>query len=212
MLTTFLREIEGKKFRFFGTFFLVVLLTYGVLYVIDFIPEAPEEEALPAEQVDVRTPTDPVILPAGSDATPNKIIFDDLNREVTILNPESSDIATLDNALLNGVVRHPDSADLQQDGTMFLFGHSSSLPNVINRNYQAFNGIQNLEWGDKVRVQSADFEYVYRVDRVYEAKASTAEIALVSGTATLALVTCNSFGTTDDRFVVEATLVDSYPI
>lgn len=211
MIGKFLREIEGKKFRFFGTFFLVIMVTYGLLYAIDFIPEAPEEETDSIADTSISS-GEPVVLPSGSDATPDKIIFDALNKEVNILNPQSADIATLDNALLNGVVRHPDSADLSQDGTMFLFGHSSSLPNVINRNFQAFNGIQNLEWGDKIRVQSADFEYVYRVDRVYEAKASTAEVALVSGTATLALATCNSFGTKDDRFIVEATLVDSYPI
>lgn len=211
MIGKFLRDIEGKKFRFFGTFFLVIIVTYGLLYAIDFIPEAPEEETDTVPNTSISN-GEPVVLPSGSDATPDTIIFDSLNKEVKILNPQSADIATLDNALLNGVVRHPDSADLQQDGTMFLFGHSSSLPNVRNKNFQAFNGIQNLEWGDKIRVQSSDFEYVYRVDRVYEAKASTAEVALVSGTATLALATCNSFGTKDDRFIVEATLIDSYPI
>jgi len=190
--------------------FGVVLLTYGVLYVIDFIPESPETASSTPSAATAANEA-PVIR-AGVDATPDKIIFDTLGKEVNILNPESADIPTLDSALLSGVVRHPESADLLQDGTVFLFGHSSGLPNVINKNFQAFNGIQNLKWGDKIRIQSSDFEYVYRVDRVYEAKASTAEVSLVAGTATLALATCNSFGSKDDRFVVEATLVDSYPL
>jgi LPXTG-site transpeptidase (sortase) family protein len=144
---------------------------------------------------------------------PVTVIFDSLdNRQVTVLNPISNKIADLDEALLEGVVRHPDSADFQSEGTIFLFGHSSYLPSVINKNFQAFNGIQKLQWGDTVRLQSLDREYVYRVDRVYQAKASDAEVEITRGEAKLTLATCNSFGSKDDRYIVEATLVDSYPL
>jgi LPXTG-site transpeptidase (sortase) family protein len=143
------------------------------------------------------------------DPYPNRIIFDALEgRTVTVLNPASRSVEALDTALLSGVVRHPDSADFERTGTIFLFGHSSYLPNVMNKNFQAFNGIQKMTWGDTIRLQSSDTEYVYRVDRVYEASANDAEVKIETGKAKLTLVTCDSFGAKSDRFVVEATLIE----
>lgn len=205
--------IWAKKWQFLGVFFVVVFVTYAVLYAVDFIPEAPEPvDATTIETVDDEVIARPIVTaPAeGDDATPDRIIFDTLGKEIDVLNPTSASVAVLDEALLKGVVRHPDSATLTEDGTVFLFGHSSYLPNVINKNFQAFNGINKLVWGDTIRVQAADFEYVYRVDRVYEVKASTAEILIDTEGKKLTLVTCNTFGAKEDRYVVEATLVDSY--
>jgi len=207
-------NIWSQKLRFFGVFMIVVTLTYALLVVVDFIPEAPnaDEADKVVTQTEVDTFDNEPVPQFGADATPDKIIFDTLDKEVAVLNPNTTAVAALDSALLSGVVRHPDSADLLSKGTMFLFGHSSYLPIVHNKNYQAFNGIQDLEWGDKIRIQSADFEYVYRVDRMYEAKASTASVELIEGTSRLVLSTCNTFGSKEDRHIVEATLVDSYAI
>ncbi|MCA9366570.1 sortase, partial [Candidatus Kaiserbacteria bacterium] len=114
--------------------------------------------------------TEPV---STKDPLPSRIIFDALDgKSVTVLNPTSNSVAALDEALLTGVVRHPDSADLVSNGNVFILGHSSYLPNVFNKNFQAFNGIQNLTWGDTIRVQSSDTEYIYRVDKVFKAKTS----------------------------------------
>jgi len=203
-----------NKVPFFGVFLVVVTLTYAVLVMIDFIPEpVTDDENEPiTEVVDEDDEPARAVARVGADATPDRIIFDTLDKEVAILNPNTTSIAALDNALLSGVVRHPDSANLLEDGTMFLFGHSSYLPVVHNKNFQAFNGIQNLEWGDKIRVQSGDFEYVYRVDRTYETKATTAEVEIITGTKRLTLATCNTFGSKEDRYIVEATLVDSYAL
>jgi LPXTG-site transpeptidase (sortase) family protein len=202
-----LAHILANKIRFFAAFFVVFVVTYGFLYAIDFIPESPTEEEviyeeeIPREQI-VNAPRTNV------DPHPERIIIDALGKDIAVLNPESRTIADLDAALLKGVVRHPDSADFSKDGNMFLFGHSSYLPVVYNKNYQAFNGLQDLVKGDIVRVQSSDTEYVYRVTKSYKVKASESQIALDNTSAKLTLVTCNSFGSKDDRFVVEAELVD----
>ncbi len=203
--------IWDRKGPFLGVFFVVVLITYGTLVVVDFIPEAPETEEQVESEIE-ETKESVITEPDTDDATPDRIIFDTLDKEVAVLNPTNTSVAALDAALLNGVVRHPDSADLFEEGTVFLFGHSSYLPNVINKNFQAFNGINKLEWGDKIRVQSSDYEYVYRVDRVYEVKASTASVSIATDGHRLTLVTCNTFGAKEDRYVVEATLVDSYAL
>ena len=46
----------------------------------------------------------------------SSIISIQLDKEISVLNPESRSVEDLDNALLSGVVRHPDSADLSQNG------------------------------------------------------------------------------------------------
>lgn len=207
-----------QRIVFLLVFMGVLSLTYGFFFMIDFLPEKPEQNNTESALTETSTINE-IQMPEETetakpiDPLPIAIIFDTLNgREVTILNPESDTVAELDSALLKGVVRHPDSADFKQKGTIFLLGHSSYLPNVMNKNFQAFNGIQKLAWGDTIRLRSADTEYVYRVDRVYEAKASDAEVKIYEGESRLTLATCDSFGTKDDRFVVEASLLESHAL
>ncbi len=201
-----------KRARFFFITVGAIALTYGFLYAIDFLPEKPAPEAPAATAT--TTPELRLVEEAApvTSVLPTKIIFDSLDREVSVLNPESADVETLDAALLNGVVRHPASADFEKTGTMVFLGHSSHLPVVHNKNFQAFNGIEKLGWGDTIRVQSGDTEYVYRVDRVYEAKASDATVPLQFNTPRITLVTCNNFGTKEDRYIVEAYLVSKSPL
>lgn len=218
-------QIGARTGIFLGVFFVIVFISYAVLYIIDFIPE-PVEEALAVENstsinkdaveqvvinddevfaTEYEYAADSVI-----EALPISITFDTLEgKTVKVLNPTSRAIADLDEALLSGVVRHPDSADFSDVGNVFILGHSSYLPNVFNKNFQAFNGLQNLTWGDTIRVRSNDTEYIYSVDRVYKATASALEVPNSRGEAKLTLATCNSFGSKDDRFIVEASLVNS---
>lgn len=217
------RQIRLRKVAFFVTFFVAVFVAYTVLFIIDFIPEPVKEDPIeePAigmqvaegvEEVQEIEEVEEVIPEVVGSPLPLKIIFDTLGKEISVLNPQSRAIAALDTALLDGAVRHPDSADFTEDGNIFILAHSSYLPNVFNKNFQAFNGIQDLTWGDTVRLQSEDMEYVYRVDKVYKAMASEVFVPETPGEAKLTLATCDSFGSKDDRFIVEATLVEWYKI
>jgi len=214
-----------RKVPFLIVFFLVTMLTYGILYAFDFYPEyKPAHTATTTESGIVVKPTatssvstlaKPTATSTGiknGDVFPVKVIIEALDKTVVVLNPEKSDAVTLDEALLSGAIRYPGSATFAKPGTMVLLGHSSYLPTVYNRNFQAFNGIQKLEWGDIIRVQSKGIEYVYRVQRVSEAKASTAEVDLQWKNYELTLVTCNSFGSKEDRFIVEAYLISQKPL
>ena len=211
--------IKLRKVPFFLVFFFAVLFSYGILFAIDFIPEPikevkKEQTAVAVEDTKkfeetVKVKKAAVVAPKEVSALPIKIIFDSLNKEVKVSNPTSRTVEDLDAALLKGAVRHPDSADFTHVGNIFILAHSSYLPNVINKNFQAFNGIQKLTWGDMIRLQSADTEYVYRVEKVYQAKASDEVVPATPGKARLTLATCNSFKTKNDRFVVEAVLIDT---
>jgi len=204
-----------RKVPFFIIFFIVVLATLVFLTLIDFVPEPPTDDSdAQTDTVAATTVTsgesvipEPEPESEDIDPLPQKIIFDSLDKEILVLNPASRAIPDLDAALQDGAVRHPDSADLTQDGNVFILGHSSYLPNVFNKNYQAFNGIQNLEWGDTIRLQSEDREYEYFVEDVYIARAQDVIVPTTLGKPRLTLATCNSFGSKDDRYIVEAKLV-----
>ena len=211
-----MNKIWQRKIPFLIVFFFVVLATYAALVIIDFVPEP--IETLEKAETEMVTDTAVVVetiepvIPEVVDPLPIKLIIDDLDKEVTVLNPSSNTIADLDQALLSGVVRHPDSATFDKDGNIFILGHSSYLPNVLNKNFQAFNGIQKLTWGDTIRLQSGDIEYVYIVEEVFEAAASEVLVPFTPGKARLTLATCNSFGSKDDRFIVEARLLEKKPL
>jgi LPXTG-site transpeptidase (sortase) family protein len=205
----FLENILAHKAAFVIVFFIIFILTYGILIAIDFIPETPKEEEEPVTMIEAKQEEIPLAPAVVVDPYPTRIFIDSLDKDIKILNPESREVTDLDTALFSGVVRHPDSADFATVGTMFLFGHSSYLPHVFNKNFQAFNEIQKLVWGDIIRLQSSDTEYRYRVSKVYKTKAGDADVALEHDSAKLTLVTCNSFGSKDERFVVEAELVET---
>jgi len=212
--------IWTNKLAFFGAFFIVFTVLYAVLFLADFLPEAPEPTAATTEVIAVAEEVDvvPVIIETPSvieselvsetvmsaPDMPVSMYIERLDKTIDVLNPVSRTIADLDNALLSGVVRHPDSATPNIDGTVLILGHSSYLPNVLNRNFQAFNGIQNLEWGDIITLTSNGAEYTYRVERVYEARASEVTVPIKGDSKLLTIATCDSFGSTDDRHIVEA--------
>jgi LPXTG-site transpeptidase (sortase) family protein len=218
----FLDAVWLRKVSFLVTFFFVYMLSFAFLSWLDVIPEPktsiPKDVVeTPVETTEV-TDTDLVVVEEAahepseavidSPVYPDTIIIDSLDRTVSVLNPTSREVADLDAALLYGIVRHPDSATLEQPGTVFLLGHSSYLPNVMNKNFQAFNGIQTLKFGDTIRVQAGEQEYTYRVDRVYRAKADEVTVPIAGDVKRLVLATCNSFGKIDDRYIVEADLVE----
>jgi LPXTG-site transpeptidase (sortase) family protein len=225
MFKSIFNRILLQKKAFYGTFFLVFLLSYLFLVAIDFVPEPVNEAKQESIEVAVSdsvttatttvTATDSFSYPIGSNhdpIMPESIYIKRLDKRIAVINPTSREVADLDAALLDGVVRHPDSADLAQDANVFILGHSSYLPNVVNKNFQAFNGIQDLEWGDVIEVTSAGHVHIYEVEKVYKASAVDATVAIEGTGPRLTLATCNSFGSKDDRFIVEARRVEVRPL
>ncbi len=52
---------------------------------------------------------------------PERIVIEKINVNTPVINPETRDIAVLDQALLQGVVRFPGSGGLDDESNMFLF-------------------------------------------------------------------------------------------
>jgi LPXTG-site transpeptidase (sortase) family protein len=200
--------VAARKVAFLVTFFTIFTLSYGLLALVDFLPEKPGTTTVTPAPVAVATSTvatTSVTKPVAT-SLPITLEIPSLKRVLPVANPTSPDIPVLDAALLKGVARHPESAKLGEEGNVLIFGHSSYLPNVMNKNYQDFNGIQNLKFGEIIVVKSATMQYTYRVDKVYLSKASNFTVDTAVSGEHLTLVTCDSFGAKQDRFIVEATL------
>ncbi|MFM2339877.1 MAG: hypothetical protein RLZZ360_513 [Candidatus Parcubacteria bacterium] len=207
---SFFDALWVKKVPFLITFFIMFTLSYGVLFAIDFLPEPKTTTPTPASATTTpATTTKEVeeVAPVVMAEEPVSLTIPSLDRAVTVLNPKTRDIVELDQELLKGVVRHPDSALLGEEGNVVILGHSSYLPNVMNKNFQALNGVQKMKWGDIIELESDGTEYTYRVEKVYQAKASGVTIPTDVSGKRLTLVTCNSFGAKEDRFIVEAKLL-----
>jgi len=134
---------------------------------------------------------------------PTRVVIDKIGVDIIVLNPNTTNVATLDEYLKQGAVRYPDSG-LLGSGNMFIFGHSSTLSVVINQAYKAFNGLKDLKRGDIIKVYGKDKIYEYLVSSVRLVNQSQALVEFDNKKNMLTLSSCNSFGSKDDRYVVEA--------
>lgn len=143
---------------------------------------------------------------------PERIRIPDLDKELVVVNPVKNDVATLDRELLDAVVRYPESGLLNEDGNIFIFGHSSHLRTVHNPLFKAFNGIETLTKGALIQLLAEGRVYVYQVTKVQKVSANSALVDLRPrpGERILTLSTCNSFGEKSDRFVVTAAFSVAY--
>jgi LPXTG-site transpeptidase (sortase) family protein len=212
-----LQRASTKKWSFFALFLLVFLGSTFVLGRFDLLPDT---TAAVATSAAVTASTTPIALTAVATSTSAAIVESPIKIEIpaiklaaTIANPTRTDSATLDQNLLKGAVRYPTSAKLAETGNVVLFGHSSYLPVVRNQAYKTFNGIQKLVAGNVITVYSSGMAYTYSVKSVAKESASdNSAIPLEIAGKMLTLVTCNSFGTKEDRFVVTADFVESHSI
>ncbi len=194
---------KNRRFTFLATALGVFVVTLGVLSSVGIIPTPRAQDLADSADTTV-TPTTVVQVTEH----PVKIAASDIHLNQPVSNPTSADAKVLDEALLKGAVHYPGSALLGEEGNVLIFGHSSYLPTVFNLAYKAFNGIQNLKVGQTITVSSGSNAYDYRVTSVRFAKATDENVIDLSKTSRrLTLVTCDSFKTKSDRFVVEAEFV-----
>jgi LPXTG-site transpeptidase (sortase) family protein len=207
-------NILERSDSFAIAFALLFAVTFSFLYLVGATPDSPtrtSDTQTPVAQIEP-TPQDTgdqgaTPVQTGEPQVPVKIKVSKIGLNAVVSNPASTDVDVLDEYLLKGAVRYPTSAPLGVNGTVLLFGHSSYLPIVHNQNYKAFDGIQNLKNGDIIDVYSADTDYQYAVTGVRIADANNDIVELPQDGQHLTLVTCDSFATKSNRFVVTADLV-----
>ena len=211
-----IRASYGTR-KFIFAWLLMTFMFLSMLYAVGLTPRTITElgDTIVSPFVSEATAiqvVEPYITVTELPSVPH-IIIPKLGINAAVMLPASTNIDLLNNELLKGVVHYPGSALPNENGNVFLFGHSTGLKVVHNKNFEAFNRIQELSAGDIVRVQYGEREFWYRVTSVSVKKADEALVDLRSGPGRkLTLSTCNVFGAKDDRFVVEADFVKSYPL
>ena len=201
------RRSVYASWMFYVIAFIVFGATVLVLSSFDLLPDAATGGA-PAPTL---TENQKQAETAGQ-VLPEKVSIPKLGLTATVANPTTTNAEVLDKDLLYGAVRYPTSGMLGGDGqNVVLFGHSSYLPVVHNQAYKTFDGIQNLAHGDQILVTGNGTTYVYEVETVAQASAERDGIPLQVSGSKLTLVTCDSFASKSDRFVVVAHLVGSHP-
>ena len=209
-------QIYARKWSFLVLFGVIFFGSVYMLARLDLLPEVVQVSS--ASQVTLSA--SPIIAIGAQAAVrtsypelPTSIAIPAIKLVATVANPDTTNVATLDNLLLKGAVRYPTSAKLGETGNVVLFGHSSYLPIVGNQAYKTFNGIQKLVVGDVVTVSSSGTSYTYRVrSMTKESITGAAGIPLSVTGRVLTLSTCDSFGAKTDRFVVVADFVESHSI
>ena len=201
-----LERVVEKPWTFAAAFIGVFFLFSVVLFAFDFYPEP-----VKSGEVQGAATTTPNTENAGAVQypveNPVRIVIKDIGIDTPIQNPTSTGVEALDEALLKGAARYPQSALLGENARMFIFGHQSYLPIIHNQAFKAFNGLQKLKGGEEITVFSGTAEYHYRVTSVLHKSAADALIELGAGARTLTLSTCDSFGQKTDRYVVTAEFV-----
>ena len=155
------------------------------------------------------TPASPVVATKTS-IKPVRIIIPSGSIDLPVQNPTTTNVDTLDTLLKHGPAHYINSSDLGEAGNLIIFAHSSHLPVVINKMYQAFNNIPYLKTGDTITIVGSDGNhYLYSVASVIKASVNdglTIDTSNLHGT-NLTLVTCDTLTGKSARFVLSATFV-----
>ncbi len=201
-------EIGERRGAFAAAFVVIFVAMVVFLGSVDALPNPihPSVSEEPGVSGEVRQTA------SSTPQAPVRIVARDISLDATVSNPTSVDVDVLDQALLTGAVRYPTSALLGVDGTLLMFGHSSYLPVVHNQAYKTFDDIQKLKTGSIVSVYSSDTRYDYSVVDVRVANANEDSITLDPVGKHLTLVTCDSFASKSNRFIVVADFVGAYSL
>lgn len=142
---------------------------------------------------------------------PPRIAIPAINVNAPLIFPETGDPDILNAALAKGAVRYPDSALPGEKGNLFIFGHSTGLAAVRNKNYGLFNRFKELKTDDAVKIRYGDREFLYLVKKLEVKEADDAKINLAVSGKILTLSTCRIIGGKESRYVITAEFLRSYP-
>ena len=153
--------------------------------------------------------------------TPDGASIDPVNREFSLVVPKiglnAAVVATVDPtktkdydaALKKGVAHSSTSVFPDQDGTVFLFSHSTNYEWFVKDLNAVFYLLKNLEKGDVIVIFYKDKEYTYRLTEKKVVKASDVTYLYpVLGKKQLILQTCWPPGSTAERLLIFADLVE----
>ena len=201
-----LKKSQGKFIMYFGATFILLFI---MLYSAGLVPTTIKSDDRDPIRILWDKAQEKVVnnqLSQGSIApkNPTRIVIDKVGVDVSVSNPNTTDVKTLDEYLLKGAVHYPGSGSIGL-GNMFIFAHSAEAYVILhNLNLKAFNKLEDLKKGDIVKVYDSSDIYVYEVSSVTLVDENKALVDFSNQKNMLTLSTCNTFGAKTDRYVVEA--------
>ncbi|MSU76056.1 sortase [Patescibacteria group bacterium] len=128
-----------------------------------------------------------------------------------IVRPGSTDEATIDDALLKGVVHYPGTAEPGEKGNVFLTGHSSFYWWVPTKFRNVFTLEPQLENNDEIIIYKNGVRYSYRVTSKFEVAPNEISVLAQTPDSRVTLSTCVPIGTSYKRMIVQAKQVSPDP-
>lgn len=211
---------------FLASIVVIFFLSLSAADSIGFVPSYIDGSTTPSHDTDVSLSDLPTLgeyspeyissvegtgraTPATQIAFPTHLTISSVGIDLPVQNPKTTDVDALDALLQRGPARYSASAKLGEQGNVVIFAHSSHLPIVHNKMYQAFNNVPNAKMGDTVAIHGSDGkEYIYSVESVVRADVNDGvSIPLTEGGAKLTLVTCDTLTGKSARYILTASFV-----
>lgn len=147
-----------------------------------------------------------LFFPAGPlVAGPNSILIPKINVEAPIIwNVDPFNEKEYRDVLTHGVAQAKGTAFPAQDGTMYIFAHSSDFPWRITRYNVIFFRLGELVKGDKIIVSKDGRHYIYKVRELKTVSPSEVYYLTKEHRTQLILQTCTPVGTDWFRLLVFA--------
>ena len=196
---SFIGLILENKGYFFINLFIILTMTFSILYLFGLVPDAFKTIV---GRDPIKETTDNRV-----GELPTSVVIPAIGVDAQIYNPSTTSPKVLDDFLLKGAVRYPGSGLLGGSGNIFLFGHSTGFKIVNNQAFKTFNGLKDLKKDDLIHVFSDKYEYVYKVLSVEMVGADKALVEFNTKNEMLTISTCNTFGAKSDRYVVQSIYV-----
>jgi LPXTG-site transpeptidase (sortase) family protein len=196
------KETLSNAVYFIGVMIAIFAITYTGLYFLGWIPASLGGPDRVNDDYWVGE-YDLYNVDTNERTKPDRIVINKVGVDTTVEQPQTRDVNALDQYLTRGAVYYPGSGTVEQ-GNMFVFGHSTGFQVVQNQAYKTFNGIEDLVRGDEITVEADGKVYIYRVESVKLLSEDDALITFDNSERRLTLSTCNTFGSKQERWVVEA--------
>lgn len=106
--------------------------------------------------------------------------------------------------------RYPERGDPVKGGNFIMAAHRFNIGRTPGETLRRspFYHLDKLQINDQLFVDWQGSRYSYKVSKIYSVKPDALQIEAPSDTAKMTLYTCTLAGSSDGRFVVEATIVN----
>ncbi|MBI5613782.1 sortase [Candidatus Gottesmanbacteria bacterium] len=196
---------------------LIPTLRLEAGYMIDQMKTSVVQNMVPSPTLPPSAPTifDPLVKPDGEKIEPINIDFSVIVPKVGINAAVASNVdpkseASYLPALAKGVAHASASFLPDQDGTVYLFSHSTNYDWFVKDLNAVFYHLKSLDTGDLIVVVYKNVRYTYRLrEKKVVAPNEISYLIPQHGTKTLILQTCWPPGSTAERLLIFADFIES---